>query len=325
MERKQDTKKVTVIIPNYNGAAFLRECLLSVEKSTVPCDVIVVDDGSTDNSADIVRKDFPKVTLIATHTNSGFACAVNRGIRAATTPYVFLLNNDATISAKTLDILLHVMGTGKFFSAQPLMLQKNAPDKVDSAGDYYNALGHAFARGKDKDATRYTKRRIITSACAGAAMYNRKELEDLGAFDEAHGSYLEDVDLGIRALLKGRRNVYVPEAQVYHVGSATTGSRHNAYKVRISAANNLYLLYKNLPLFMVVLNAPFLLAGTIMKEAYFAKMGLGVDYLRGLLDGVNKIKDNKEKKVPFVAAHLPQYLRFQVSLWKNIVLRLREG
>lgn len=317
--------RVSVIIPNYNGAAFLRECLSSVEKSTTPCDIIVVDDASTDHSADIVRREFPRANLITLHSNTGFAHAVNVGIRAATTPYVFLLNNDATVTAKTLDVLLHVMETGRFFAAQPLMLQKNDPEKVDSAGDYYNALGYAFARGKDRDAAQYTKRCLITSACAGAAMYRKEEVEALGGFDEAHVSYLEDVDLGIRAYLKGRHSVFVPETTVYHIGSATSGSRHNAFKVRISAANNLYLLYKNLPAAMAVLNLPFLIAGTLVKQAYFAREGFGSDYLRGLLDGLNKIKDNKDKKMRFELAQFPQYLTFQIGLWKNIVLRLREG
>lgn len=321
----QKETRVSVIIPNYNGAPFLRECLLSVEKSTAPCDIIVVDDGSTDGSADIVRREFPRVQLITLHSNTGFAHAVNTGIRAATTPYVFLLNNDATVTAKTLDVLLHVMETGRFFAAQPLMLQKNDPEKTDSAGDYYNALGYAFARGRDRDASGYTKRRIITSACAGAAMYAKAELEEIGGFDEAHFCYLEDVDVGIRAYLRGRKSVFVPETTVYHVGSATSGSRHNAFKVRFSAANNLYLLYKNLPAAMAFLNLPFLIAGVCVKQAYFARAGLGEDYLRGLLDGINKIKDNKNKKVPFQMARLPHYVRFQIDLWRNIVLRLTEG
>ena len=322
--RKEEVR-VTVIIPNYNGADFLKDCLDSVMHASTPCDVIVVDDGSTDNSADIVRTQFPKVQLITLHSNTGFAHAVNTGIRAAKTPYVFLLNNDATISAKTLDVLLHVMETGRFFSAQPMMLQKREPDRVDSAGDFYNVLGHAFARGKDKPASDYHKRSLITSACGGAAMYAKEELEAMGGFDEAHFSYLEDVDVGVRARLRGRKSVFVPETEVYHVGSATTGSRHNAFKVRISAANNLYLLYKNLPPVMLFLNLPFLTAGIMTKQAYFLNMGLGADYLRGLLDGLQKIRDNKDKKVRFHWAYLPQYLLFQIELWKNLILRIAEG
>ena len=325
MTKQAQEKNVTVIIPNYNGAAFLEDCLTSVFRSSIDPDVIVVDDGSTDNSADIVRKKFPQVTLISTKKNSGFAAAVNRGIHAATTPFVFLLNNDATVSANTMEILLRVMETGRFFSAQPLMLQKNAPEKVDSAGDFYNALGHAFARGKDRDAASFKKRRIITSACAGAAMYHRTELERMGAFDEAHGSYLEDVDLGIRARLQGRKSVFVPEALVYHVGSGTSGSRHNAYKVRLSAANNLYLIYKNFPLAMLLLNLPLLMAGTVMKAAFFWRKGLFGAYLAGLLDGVNRIRDNKDKKAPFHAVYLPHYLMFQAELLRNMGLRLLEG
>ena len=319
--RKADVR-VTVIIPNYNGAAFLKDCLDSVMCSTTPCDVIVVDDGSTDHSADIVRSAYPGVHLISLHSNTGFAHAVNTGIRSATTPYVFLLNNDATITARTLEVLLHVMETGRFFSAQPLMLQKREPDRVDSAGDLYNACGYAFARGKDRPAHAFTKRKRITSACGGAAMYQRQELEAMGGFDEAHFSYLEDVDVGIRARLRGRRSIFVPETEVYHIGSGTTGSRHNAFKVRISAANNLYLLYKNLPPAMLLLNAPFLMAGTVTKQAYFLQKGLGVDYLRGLLDGLHKIRDNKDKKVRFQWAYLPQYLAFQAELWKNLILRI---
>lgn len=115
-------------------------------------------------------------------------------------------------------------------------------------GNYYNCLGWAFALGKGKSEEKYKKERKIFASCGGAAIYRTKLVKQLGGFDEEHFAYLEDIDLGYRAQIAGYENWYLPKAGVYHVGSGTSGSRYNQFKIRYSSRNNVYMLYKNMPL-----------------------------------------------------------------------------
>lgn len=136
--------KTTVIIPNYNGIDFLKNCLESTTKSSVPASVIVVDNGSGDGSREWVKENYPRVKVIAFPENRGFCAAVNAGIRAAETPYVFLLNNDTTVEPDCIQRLEAAMdGTQRIFSVGAKMLSMQNPELVDTAGDLYSAFGWA--------------------------------------------------------------------------------------------------------------------------------------------------------------------------------------
>ena len=133
------------------------------------------------------------------------------------------------------------------------MIQFHDRDIMDDAGDYYCALGWAFARGTGKPAENYKKVTEVFSACAGAAIYRRCIFEEIGLFDEIHFAYLEDLDIGYRAKIHGYKNYFAPDAVVCHKGSAASGSRHNAFKVDLSSKNSVYVIYKNMP-FVLRLN-----------------------------------------------------------------------
>ena len=192
--------KTTVVIPNYNGRNYLQDCLTSLlEGSEVPA-IIVVDNGSVDESAAMVKEKFPMVKLIALPENRGFSAAVNIGIREAGTEYVFLLNNDTVVLKETIEELEAAMERHpKAFSVAAKMLQMKNPELIDSAGDFYCALGWAFARGKDRKTEAFSKETSVFSACAGAALYRKAVFEKIGDFDENHFAYLEDIDVGYRA------------------------------------------------------------------------------------------------------------------------------
>ena len=145
--------KTTVVIPNYNGMPYMETCLLAMRAQRVrPDRVIVVDNGSTDGSAEYVEQHFPEVTLIRMGENTGFCGAVNAGIRASgDAAYVILLNNDTEAEPDFTGALVGAMeGDPAIFSAQAKMLKMDDPEKMDDAGDFYCALGWAFARGKGK-------------------------------------------------------------------------------------------------------------------------------------------------------------------------------
>ena len=135
-------------------------------------------------------------------------------------------------------------------------------------------------------------------------------------------SGMEDIDIGYRARLHGYINLYEPEAEVIHVGSASSGSRYNEFKTKYSARNNIYLIYKNMPLLQIILNFPFLFAGFAAKIIFFFRKGYGGIYLKGLKDGLCLCA--KERKVAFKKENLTHYIRIQLELWVNIFRRFTD-
>ena len=314
----------TVVIPNYNGIEYVENCLASLQYE--PAQVILVDNGSTDGSLELVREKFPEVRLIAMERNYGFCKAANRGMEASETTYVILLNNDTVAEPGFVRALEKALDSdSRAFSGAARMVKLRHPERIDDAGDYYCALGWAFAAGRDKPRENYDKPREIFSACGGACIYRRRVLEQIGLLDENHFAYLEDVDLGYRARLYGYRNLYVPEAVVRHAGSASSGSRYNAFKAERTAGNSVYLAYKNMPPAQLLFNLPFLLAGFLMKQLFFLKKGLGGSWFKGTAEGLRLCcsPEGRKRRVRFERKRLPVYLRIQWELWRNIWYRFR--
>ena len=178
-------KETAIIIPNYNGMQYLETCLSSLEKQTCrEFTIYLVDNGSTDQSRSYVSAHFPEVQWIQLDQNYGFSRAVNEGIRRTREPYVILLNNDTQAEEGFVEEMLEgIRRHPKAFSAGAKMLSWQERDKIDDAGNYYNMLGWAFARGKGKPETGYQKEQKVFAACAGAAIYRRSLLEKTGLFD----------------------------------------------------------------------------------------------------------------------------------------------
>lgn len=315
-------QEVTVVIPNLNGEPYLRACLDSLRcQSAAPFPIIIVDNGSTDGSAALIREEYPEVLLEVLDKNYGFCKAVNMGIQMAQTPYVILLNNDTVCAPMFVEALTEaIKKRPDCFSCASKMVQMQHPDLMDNGGDYYCALGWAFACGKGKPAAGYGRRREIFSACAGAAIYRREVFDEIGLFDEVHFAYLEDIDVAYRAKIAGYRNYYIPEAVVRHVGSATSGSVYNEFKTRYSSRNSVYLIYKNMPWLQIILNLPFLAVGFFVKMLFFIKKGYGREYITGLWKGIRLC--DKSRKVRFRKQNLTHYLKIQFELWGNILRRL---
>lgn len=315
----------TIVIPNYNGIQYIEKCLRSLAEE--PAKIIVVDNGSTDGSREVVRELFPQVELICFAENTGFCKAVNVGINASETTYVILLNNDTEAEPGFVEALERGLeGRPEVFSGAAQMRNMYRPEYIDDAGDYYCALGWAYARGKDRPAADYQKPCRVFAACGGAAIYRRKLFEEIGCFDENHFAYLEDIDLGYRARIHGYCNVYVPEAVVYHAGSGVSGSRHNKFKVDLTSKNSVYLIYKNMPALQVLLNLPLLLAGFAVKALFFAGKGMGLTYVKGLGRGIRLCFSDtgRAHRVRVDRARLYNYAVIQLELWRNIWYRLKE-
>ncbi|MBS7330316.1 MAG: glycosyltransferase family 2 protein [Lachnospiraceae bacterium] len=316
----------SVVIPNYNGIRYLKNCLLSLQKCEgEDFEVIVVDNGSTDGSDLLPDSLKLNVRLIKLNENTGFAHAVNVGIREAKGEYVILLNNDTEVESGFVRKLTEALKKNrKAFSASAMMVDMNNREVLDGAGDYYCALGWAFAYGKGKKTEECDKGRKIFSSCAGACIYDKAKLEITGLFDELHFAYLEDVDLGYRARIAGFDNIYEPAAVVYHAGSGFSGSRYNEFKIKLSSRNSVYLILKNMPLLQLIINLPFIVFGYLIKTLFFVLKGYGKVYLKGLLDGFKLYfsKEGHKNKVRFKLSNLKNYFIIEIELLVNIFRRL---
>ncbi|MBP9000730.1 MAG: glycosyltransferase family 2 protein [Lachnospiraceae bacterium] len=316
----------SVVIPNYNGIRYLKNCLLSLQKCEgEDFEVIVVDNGSTDGSDLLPDSLKLNVRLIKLNENTGFAHAVNVGIREAKGEYVILLNNDTEVESGFVRKLTEALKKNrKAFSASAMMVDMNNREVLDGAGDYYCALGWAFAYGKGKKTEECDKSRKIFSSCAGACIYDKAKLEITGLFDELHFAYLEDVDLGYRARIAGFDNIYEPAAVVYHAGSGFSGSRYNEFKIKLSSRNSVYLILKNMPILQLVINLPFIVFGYLIKTLFFVLKGYGKVYLKGLLDGFKLYfsKEGHKNKVRFKLSNLKNYFVIEIELLVNIFRRL---
>lgn len=324
-KNRKTAADVTVVIPNYNGIKYIDDCLKSLFAGEMVPEIIVIDNGSSDGSAEIVEKNYPMCKLVRFEKNQGFCRAVNEGIRLADTKYVILLNNDTVADKKLVSSLVNAIQNRKnAFSVSAKMLSMQSPDMIDDAGDLYCALGWAFALGKGKDSRSYSAPGKIFAACGGAAIYRKDIFSVIGYFDENHFAYLEDIDIGYRAKISGYANYYEPDAVVYHAGSAVSGSRYNEFKVRLSSRNSIYLIYKNMPVLQILFNLPFLTAGILIKAIFFTKKGMGKTYWKGIWEGIRlcRSKEAQTHKLPFRPECLGNYARIQIELWINIIRRV---
>lgn len=310
--------KVTVVIPNYNGIKYIRNCMDSLCRQTGESfEVLVIDNASKDGSLEILQEEYPEARVIALEENTGFCYAVNLGIRESNTPYVILLNNDTIVKPNFVAALVSAIEEQEdIFSVSAQMLSMEDESILDGAGDGYNILGWAYARGKGQPASKYAKRTEVFSACGGAAIYRKNIMEQIGYFDENHFAYLEDVDIGYRARIYGYRNIYEPAAKVIHAGSAVSGSRYNEFKTKLASSNNAYVAVKNLPLLLLILNVPFLFLGFLVKACFFARKKMGILYIKGYGKGIQKglSKEGRKHHVPFRMKHIYNYIKLEI--WK---------
>ncbi|WP_127531989.1 glycosyltransferase family 2 protein [Paenibacillus kobensis] len=309
----------SIVIPNYNGEPFLEKCLRSLYKQQgIEFEVILIDNASTDHSLDFVREAYPEVRVIQLERNYGFSRAVNEGILRACGQFVVLLNNDTEVEEDWLASLYrHINSNELIFSVSSKMIRMNQRNMIDDAGDELTVFGWAFKRGDGEPASDYREGGSVFSSCAGAAIYRKAVFDEIGLFDEQFFAYLEDVDIGYRARLFGYKNEYCPDAVVYHVGSGTSGSKYNEFKIKLSARNNVYLLYKNMPFIQMLINLPFLVVGYLVKYVFFLRAGWSKVYLSGFYEGITHLNLVQRQKFRYKA--WPHYWNIQRMLVSSTV------
>lgn len=318
--------KVSIVTPNYNGEKFLKNYFNSLnEDCEYIGEVIIIDNGSSDNSLDYIKSNsfnFP-IKLIENKENLGFAPAVNQGISESQYEYIFSLNNDTEVKKGCIEELIKIISSNEnIFSVQAKMLQYNNKNLIDDAGDEYNLLAWSKKIGENQKSSNFNEVSQIFSSCAGAAMYKKSLLDEIGYFDSNFFAYTEDIDLSLRAHINGYKNFSCPYAIVYHIGSATSGSRYNEFKVKLSARNNIWVVYKNFPIPQKILNFIFLFLGFFIKYLFFLKKGFGPTYLEGIKEGLKT--RNKIDKVKFNSKNTKNYFKLEYRLIINTLKFLKK-
>ncbi len=309
---------VSVAIPNYNGARHLENCLRALLNQTYPrIEILVADNGSADESVQIVERTAPLATFLRLSRNRGFSGAVNEGIRMARGEWVAVLNNDTEADPGWLAECMAAAERhprAAFLASR--ILEFDDRNRIFSAGDCFLRAGVGYRRGQERlDCEEFHSETEIFSACGCAALYRRTALEERGGFDESFFAYLEDVELGVRLRIAGHAGWYVPTAVVYHHGGATSGGEFSPLAVRLRTRNAILLIMKSLPgrivlrcALPVIFTQAFWLARVLRHFRLWS-------YLRGLIGVLPRTAEMLRARGPL--SHIGK--RPAEDLWKEIL------
>jgi GT2 family glycosyltransferase len=243
----QKNSKVSIIVVNWNGEKFLKDCLGSLSgQSYGNREIILVDNGSSDASVRFTREHFPEVKIITLGKNTGFTGGNAAGLESAQGAYIALVNNDARVDKAWLERLLETMLQDRTIGiCAPKLIFENT-HRVNSAGHGLTTAGVGFNRGLDGNPLDFNVPEPVFGACGAAVLYRRRMLDEIGFLDENFFLYDEDVDLNFRAQLAGWKCAYVPTAVAYHVTHATS-RRLSDLHVYYHTRNLEFVWIKNMP------------------------------------------------------------------------------
>jgi GT2 family glycosyltransferase len=278
---------VTAVVLTYDGRELLEVILPSLAAQTyADFEIVVVDNGSRDDSRAYLAEHWPSVRVVAIEDNIGVAAALNRGVAATRTDLVALLNNDLELDPEWLAQLVDALErhpdaasvTGK-------VLNYFRREEIDGVGDLFTRSATAYHRGAGElDRGQYAREEEVFAPTAGAALYRASALARVGPFDESFWAYFEDVDWGLRAQLAGLRSWYVPSAVAYHMGSRTTGGDRNPVYFVLQRRNTLGLLIKDVPAEFIVRNLHRIAWHHLLGLGYSARAGMLRAHLRAFRD-----------------------------------------
>lgn len=296
--------QITVIVPHWNRASLLERLLSSLAAQTLAPDrVLIADNHSTDSSPQVAARFGAE--FLAAPANQGFARAVNRGIAAATTRWLAILNNDVELDPACLERLRDEAEARQACFAAPRLLQLASAHLLDGCFDLLARSGCAWRAGHGSpDGPPFHQPRAISFAPLTAALFRRDVFEQVGPLDERFESYLEDVDLGLRCALAGLRGVYVPSAVARHAGSATLGP-FSPRMVELIARNQLLLAAKHFPRSYWWPAA----AGQLLWGALAARRGAALSWLKGLRAGLALLPSVRRSSSPAPRSVLDPILR----------------
>lgn len=289
---------VSIILLGFNNLDYLLRCLECLYKQThLLFDVTLINNGVAVEFFVDLEASYPAVQIEHFSYNLGFAAANNIGARLARGKWIALLNADAFPEPDWLENLLYVAEQNPQYTAfSSRQIQYNAPYLLDGAGDVYHVSGLAWRRDYNMSALTYgLSQKEIFSPCAAAALYSREEFLKIGGFDEDYFSYFEDVDLGFRLRLNGAKCLYVPDAVVHHVGSASTGKRSD-FSVYYGYRNMIWTFIKDMPFPYVWLFLPLHILVVLFFAFYLTLRGQGKAIWSAILDAIRGLPKILEKR-----------------------------
>ncbi len=281
--------KTSIVIPNWNGADDLADCLDSLLKQTLQADIIVVDNGSTDNSLKLLAERYPQVEVITHNKNLGFTGGVNAGMKRALekgVDYIALFNNDAVADKDWLKTLAQFLDQNPKAGIVVSKLLTRDGERIDSTGEMYTVWGLAYPRGRGEPSSdRYDNDRWVFGASGGACLYRSKALKQIGLYDKDFFAYYDDVDISFRAQLAGWKVAYEPKSIAYHQISGT-GGKIKGFMTYQTMKNLPWLLWKNVPGFLLPKVLPrftlaymgFYLSAVARGQFWPATKGLLISY-----------------------------------------------
>ncbi len=300
--------KIAIIVPNWNGEKSIKDCLNSLMSrgETLDYRVIVVENGSKDNSIKIIEEEFKDVILLKQIRNLGFAGGVNQGIKYAIQEgfdFVVLFNNDAVADKDWLKNLSENIESGTGIVTSKIVDAKNK--HLDSTGDYLTIWGLPYPRGRGEVVSdKYDNDIKIFSGSGGASLYRVKMLQEIGLFDKSFFAYYEDVDLSFRAQLADWKVIYKPSAVVYHQIGATSG-KLKGFTTYQTMKNLPMLLWKNVPTKILFKMFPrfliaylgFIVSAYQRKQLSFALKGIFIAICLFPLKTIDRYRIAKNRKV----------------------------
>jgi GT2 family glycosyltransferase len=269
---------IAVIIVNYNGQRQLTACIEELLNASFHQEqIVVVDNGSTDNSIDIVRSAYPEIQLIALKKNVGFGPANNSAIEATDSDYVLLVNNDTLVTRDFVSGLVACMNTDSSVAAvQSLALTFHSPHRIDSFGSYFTPTGfldhNEFGKLFNPNSKPMSCREVF-SAKAACIMLRRRALQDVGLFDHDFFLYFEETDLCWRMWLRGFRVRACGSSIVFHKGGATSRKLQSELIIYQSFKNRITSLLKNLELKSIILVLPIHLFICVIIALRYLSLG----------------------------------------------------
>lgn len=279
---------VSVIVVNCNGRVYLDECMSSLLAQTYPAiEIIFVDNGSRDGSCEYVETKFPSIKIIANAENLGFAKGNNVGIKVAKGELIATLNNDTKVTSRWVEKLVDAINSDANVGmcASKMLFMKNA-EFIDSTGICISRSGACWDWGMfEFDNGQYESIDEVFGPCAGAGMYRKSMLEEIGLFDEDFYAYMEDVDLAFRGRLRGWKCFYVPEAVVFHVHGGTAGYVSD-YTIYYGNRNIIWNCVKNYPIRLLITSLPWIIGRNLAVIPYYILKGHGGTIIRSKIDAI---------------------------------------
>lgn len=311
-------KKISVIIPNYNGGGKIVDCIQSVLFQTlIPFEIVVVDNCSNDGSDEFIKKHFPTVRLIQVGYNSGWGVACNIGMENTSGDYIVFLNNDAYMDKSCIAEMVKAIEINpKYGSAASRILLWDEPEKTEVCGLVIYRDGSSCGRGRLGPADKYMKEEEVFCANDCCCLYRREMIKDIGDYDPDFFIYCDETDIGWKHQLAGWKCIYAPRAVAYHAHSRTAGS-YSDFKAFHVERNRIYLCFKYLPFPELIMS--FFYA----CSRYFYQFYLSLTEKKGALSHYRKEHSLISGVWILLKAHFSAFSKLPV-MWKRRKKILKE-